>query len=213
MTDVDARSDDARSNDARTNGADAEIADGASGGGGPRSRLVRWLAIAAGAAVLGLILLLAFADTGGDRSSTEVVGRVAPAIVATDMTGEPFDLDDYRGRWVLVNFFATWCPPCVTEHPELVLFSASHAEVGDAVVVSIAFNDEADEVASFFAERGGDWPVVVADTGRFAIDYGVVAVPESYLVDPFGIVQGKFTGGVTQEGIDDVIARLTGADR
>lgn len=176
-----------------------------------QSHLARWLAIGAGVVVLALVLLLAFADPkGGARGSTQLVGQVAPPVVATDMNGRPFDLDDLRGRWVVVNFFATWCPPCVVEHPELVAFAEQGAASGEAAVVSIAFDDNARRVEEFFRDHGGEWPVITGDTGGFAIDYGVVAVPESYLVDPFGIVRAKFTGGVTADGISTTIAQLSG---
>lgn len=177
----------------------------------PQGRLVRWLALGAAVVVAALVVLLAFSDSGTDRSNrAALVGQVAPPISGVDVDGEPFDLDDLRGRWVVVNFFATWCPPCIVEHPELVAFSERHAD-GDAVVVSIAFDDSADAVARFFATEGGDWPVLARDTGRFAIDYGVVRVPESYLVDPFGVVQAKFTGGVTLAGLEETIDTLTGS--
>src|SRR3546814_7964023 len=69
-------------------------------------------------------------------------------------------MDDWRGRWVAVNFFASWCTPCIQEHPELVAFDEAHREAGDAAVVSVTYDDRTDDAKEFFAKRGGDWPVV-----------------------------------------------------
>ena len=86
----------------------------------------------------------------------------------------------------------------------------SHQPVGDASVVSIAFSDSARNVEEFFIENGGDWAVIGENTGRHAIEYGVAAVPETYLVSPTGIVTSKFIGGITQADLENEIARLSG---
>ena len=103
-----------------------------------------------------------------------------------------------------MNFFATWCPPCVQEHPELVKFSQETA--GTAQVVSVAFDDTPDKITEFFAQNGGDWPVLANDTGDASIDYGVVKLPESFLVNPEGTVVKKLAGGVTAAELEQIIA-------
>jgi cytochrome c biogenesis protein CcmG/thiol:disulfide interchange protein DsbE len=108
----------------------------------------------------------------------------------------------------VVNFFATWCVPCITEHPELVDFADRHAQVGDASVVSVVFDDEAENVTDFFGENGGDWPVV--DGGDVILNWAVAQVPESFVVNPDGVVAAKVVGGVTADGLDDLLATLQG---
>jgi cytochrome c biogenesis protein CcmG/thiol:disulfide interchange protein DsbE len=124
------------------------------------------------------------------------------------MTGDEFDIDAHRGRWVVVNFFATWCPPCVEEHPELVAFDERN---GSRVqLVSVAFDDtEVDAVERFFADNGGDWPVITSGAGGASLDYGVKKLPESFLVDPSGTVVAKINGGVTAAQLDALIAEAS----
>jgi cytochrome c biogenesis protein CcmG, thiol:disulfide interchange protein DsbE len=141
---------------------------------------------------------------GGDEVRSSIVGRAAPAVQGTAIDGRAVDIDRWRGSWVVVNFFATWCVPCVREHPELVAFAEDHVD-DNVELVSVAFDDTPADIERFFAQRGGDWPVLATDTGSIALDYGVRGVPESFLVAPDGRVVGLFYG-VTARGLDEAIA-------
>jgi cytochrome c biogenesis protein CcmG/thiol:disulfide interchange protein DsbE len=170
-----------------------------------RTRPTLIAAVVVGIVVALLVVLLATRDPAGDRiASADLVGKPAPAIGGEVVVGEPFDLGA-TDRWVVVNFFATWCVPCIREHPELRAFSEEHAETGDARVVSVVYDEKASEVEAFFEREGGDWTVFDADEGRTAFEWGVAKVPESYLVAPTGIVVERFVGGVTQQGLDATI--------
>ena len=181
----------------------------------PRSRgLVLGAAVVVAVIMVALVVVLATRDPAQDRvDESPLVGHVAPPlvgeVVAPEATaGSQFDLDRLRGQWVVVNFFATWCVPCVTEHPELIEFSDRHAATGDASVASVVFDadETVDDIADFFADNGGDWPVV--DGEDVILDWAVAAVPESFLVSPDGVVAAKITGGVTADGLDDLIAEV-----
>lgn len=166
------------------------------------------------AAVLGLfIVLLASSDTQRTSSvNFEILGKVAPPIEGRTLAGEQFNLQEQRGQWVVVNFFASWCVGCRVEHPELVEFSERHQ--GDGVqLVAVMFGDTEQAAQKFFQELGGDWPALVEDTGGIAIDYGVTAVPETLLISPSGRVIQKWVGslGVTADELDSVIAVASGA--
>ena len=175
-------------------------------------RRAAWIALPLAVAIGLLVLVLATRDSASVRNaSSPILGKLAPPVVGDTMAGESFDLDDWRGRWVIVNFFQSTCVPCIMEHPELVAFSERHSPAGDARIVSVVFDDSAENVRRFFAVNGGDWPVLVEGAGEAAIAYGVTGVPESYLVAPSGVVVWKQLGGVTADGIDDVIDRLVAA--
>jgi cytochrome c biogenesis protein CcmG/thiol:disulfide interchange protein DsbE len=157
------------------------------------------------AVVLALfVVLLATSDGGEDGVSSRLLGKPAPAVTGTGFRGDSFDLQTQRGRWTVVNFFSTSCVPCIQEHPELKAWAERH--VTDASIVSVTFDDSPAKVRAFFEEHGGEWPVLLEDTGSIAISYGVTAVPESYLVDPFGVVQAKIIGGVKADKLDELIS-------
>jgi cytochrome c biogenesis protein CcmG/thiol:disulfide interchange protein DsbE len=162
------------------------------------------------AVVLGLLLLvLATREPSTDRRvSSPLVGEVAPLVEGETLDGAAYDLDRERGRWVVVNFFATWCIPCRREHPELVEFGERHRRSDDASLVSVVYDDDPDTAGDFFEEAGGEWPVVLDPEGRVALDFGVAAVPESFVVAPDGTVVAKVVGGVTADGLDRLIADI-----
>ena len=175
---------------------------------GPSVRKVSLItAIAVGALMLGFLVVLATRPSGERTARSQLINKVAPKLSGASLLagGAPFDLADQRGRYVVVNFFATWCPPCIEEHPELVAFATAHAAARDASVVSVVFNDDNNDVRSFFAKRGGDWPVL--DDARAAVDFGVLKVPESFVVNPSGVVIAKFNGGVTQARIERALTQ------
>lgn len=170
------------------------------------------IAAVIGVAALALVVLFVVSPSGerDDASSSPLLGKLAPELAGTTMKGDQFEIDDHRGRWVLVNFFATWCPPCVKEHPELVAFSERNA--GAVQLVSVAFDDtEVDRVERFFAEKGGDWPVITSGARGASLDYGVKKLPESFLVDPSGVVVTKINGGVTAAQLEKLIAEQAAA--
>jgi cytochrome c biogenesis protein CcmG/thiol:disulfide interchange protein DsbE len=179
-----------------------------------RRGLVLGISIAVGVVLVALIVVLATRDPAQDRTAdSPLIGKVAPAIAGDTIApsgsiGAPFDLDLQRGQWVVVNFFATWCTPCIREHPELIEFSQRHQELGDASVVSVVFDDSAEDVVDFFEENGGEWPVVDGD--EVILDWAVAAVPESFLVDPDGRVVARLTGGVTADGLDELLGQAQG---
>ncbi|CAN5753722.1 hypothetical protein BH23ACT2_BH23ACT2_00540 [soil metagenome] len=184
---------------------------GAPSGRRSRARPTLVAAAAAGVVIALLVVVLATRSPAGDRiASADLVGMAAPAVSGDVVLGDQFDLGA-SDRWVVVNFFATWCVPCIQEHPELDAFAAQHDATGAARVISVVYDEEAEVVARFFERNGGDWTVLDADDGRTAFEWGVAKVPESYLVSPNGVVAARFIGGVTQEGLNQAMGWTDGA--
>jgi cytochrome c biogenesis protein CcmG, thiol:disulfide interchange protein DsbE len=173
-------------------------------------RIAPLVAIPVAVVMLLLVILLATRDPGTERlAKSPLVGKPAPALEGVTTTKEQFTLDTVRGEWVIVNFFGSWCTPCIQEHPELVSFQNAHRSARDATVVSVAFADSPTAVRQFFEKRGGDWPILVDDTDGIAVSYGVIKVPETYVISPSGLVVAKLIGGVTAERLDGLIAKYS----
>ncbi len=171
---------------------------------GATGNTARTISIIVGAVVVALIALLAFGGPATDAASSRLVDKRVPAVKGETLAGGTYDIDSARGRWVLVNFFATWCPGCVDEHPDLVRLEQYGEETGAIEVVSIVFDDDPDNVAELFAELGGSWPVL-SDDGSLAVTFQIAQVPESFLIDPSGVVVAHATGGIKA---DDIIKAI-----
>jgi cytochrome c biogenesis protein CcmG/thiol:disulfide interchange protein DsbE len=106
---------------------------------------------------------------------------------------------------VFVNFFASWCVPCLEEHPELRAFDEAHRAAGDAVLIGVTYDNDADEARAFFERHGGTWPVIDDPENSIGVAYGISRVPETFVIAPDGTVVQRFTLDVTQEQLEDVI--------
>jgi cytochrome c biogenesis protein CcmG/thiol:disulfide interchange protein DsbE len=175
-----------------------------------RSRPALWIAVSLAVVLALLIGVLATRDSAATRLvKSPLLGKAVPALTGTTVDGSAtYDIDDHQGEWVVVNFFATWCVPCQQEHDDLARFAKFHEAAGDASVVSVVYVDKTADVKRFFAQRGGDWPVVRDGDGAMATAFGVARVPESYLVAPNGTVVGKITGGVTYDFLQEQLAKF-----
>jgi cytochrome c biogenesis protein CcmG/thiol:disulfide interchange protein DsbE len=161
--------------------------------------------------VVALVAVLATRAPSSERKTqSPLLGRVAPATKGATLAGGTVDIDAYRGRWVMVNFFASWCTPCRVEHPELKAFDAEHRTAGDAVLVGVTYDNKEAEAKAFFAKRGGTWPVINDPENSIGVAYGVAQVPETFVVSPDGVVVQHFPGGVTQADLDNVIKAYEG---
>ena len=174
-----------------------------------RRRSRRTTALVAGivGVVIALLVVLFATRTpvSDKQASSKLIGQRAPELGGQPVLGEKVQAGD--GRWLVVNFFASWCVPCIQEHPELRAFQEEHAEANDATIVSILSGEDTPSAArDFFAKRGGDWPVLTDPDGRTALDYGNIKLPESYVISPNGYVVAKFNGQTTAEALDKVIA-------
>lgn len=176
-----------------------------------RRSTARLGAAGVGAVIVALVVVLAFSKTHTDSAASPLLGKVAPPLTGSTLDGKHFDLSAQRGKFVVVNFFASWCQPCQNEAPELRRWSAKHEASGDAVLVNVLFDDTPAAARRFFAKQGGfDWPVLAVDTNTMGLDWGVAKVPETFVVNPQGVVVVKTISEVTGADLDRFMARFSG---
>lgn len=175
----------------------------------PRRHRIRWTALAVGVIAAILVTVLAVQrPSANQQARSTLIGRPAPPFGGPSVTPYPLaSLDGLRGDWAVINFFATWCIPCQQEQPHLAAFAAEHRATHDVQLVMVIYNDSVSNVQTFLRTRNGQWPAVEDTSGQTAVSYGVAGIPETYLVDPRGVIVAKIIGASTTSGLDDLVAK------
>lgn len=136
------------------------------------------------------------------------MASMAADFTLTDLQGKTHHLSDYRGRWVLVNFWATWCPPCLAEIPELVSLQNTHK---DLVVIGIAMDYASGKVVADFVKKHAiTYPIVLGNHKIAAQIGGLDVLPTSYLYSPTGEQVSSQAGEVTRESVETYIKNKQG---
>jgi cytochrome c biogenesis protein CcmG, thiol:disulfide interchange protein DsbE len=169
-------------------------------------RYLRWLIPAAALPVLGL---LAYGFRVNPRDiPTPLIDRPAAAFALTSYAGEPVSLDAYRGRVVVVNFWASWChPACYEEAPVLERNWRAYRD-RDVVVLGVDIQDKAEAAKKFIADFALTFPNALDAAGKVSVDYGVYGVPETFFIDRRGRIRAKHVGAVTDEAFRHQVERL-----
>lgn len=143
-------------------------------------------------------------------AAAPATGTVAqPTLRVATIDGTTFDLSQQRGKWTVVNFWATWCGPCIKEMPELSALDAMREHI---VVVGLAYEDITQEdMQAFLKQRPVVYPVAVIDVYDPPADFETPrGLPMTYLIAPDGTVSKKYTGPVTALQIETDIAAAGG---
>ncbi len=178
-------------------------------------------------AVVPVIALFAFGFTRDPAQiPSPLPGKKAPpfnlAVVSpgegllAKSVGDTIRLPDLAGKIIVLNFFASWCMPCRTEHAALSSMARYYADK-PIQFIGVLYNDEPAAGLRWIAEMGGmSYPAVTDVESRTAIDYGLYGVPETFIIDPHGTVAHKELGPVTEEilrrVVDSVLVTMAPAD-
>jgi cytochrome c biogenesis protein CcmG, thiol:disulfide interchange protein DsbE len=158
--------------------------------------------------LLGVLLM----NLGRDPHAIEspLIGRTAPPFVLRPAGGgKEVSLASLRGRPVVVNFWATFCVPCLEEHA--VLARAAQDFAPKAQFLGVVYEDEEDVVLRFLKEKGQAYPSLMDPQGKTAIAFGVGGVPETYFIDAGGSVVAKYSGPLDARLIAAFLKKAQGA--
>ncbi|MCI9109076.1 MAG: redoxin domain-containing protein [Lachnospiraceae bacterium] len=155
------------------------------------------------------------ADTGTEESpqAEESAAETVPApdFTLLDQYGNSHTLSDYKGKTVFLNFWATWCPPCRAEMPEIQEIYEEYGENNsDVIILGIASPEvgqegSAEDIAAFLSENNYTYPVVMDTDGIMSYYYGISAYPTTFMIDKDGNVYGYVPGQITKDIMQSII--------
>ena len=154
------------------------------------------------AAPLLIFLALSFRSNPNVIESP-LLGTAAPAFELLDLDSGSRRLGDLKGKPVVLNFWASWCVPCVAENA--VLADAARRYAGQVGFVGIVYQDDPVRIRMFQAQLGKWGPALMDPAGRTAIAYGVYGVPETFFIDRNGTIVHKITGAVDRASLERVL--------
>ncbi len=168
-------------------------------------------------ALLGLLIVQACTPSsqvvsGGQQEATIgiKVGEQAPDFTLVDLDGNSVTLSDFKGKVVFINFWATWCPPCRAEMPEI---EAVYQEYKDKDVVVIGVHlanviwfEPEDKIRQFVQQGGYNWTFVTDTSGEVSANYQIVGIPTSFFIDREGIIQAVNIGAMTKRAMEAKLA-------
>lgn len=161
---------------------------------------------------LGIFVVLAlFLGVGLKLNPREVpsplIGKPAPAFSLPTLADPAVSVtaEQMKGKVWVLNVFASWCVPCLAEHPHVTQL----ARMPGVNVVGLNYKDKPEDAKRWLARHGDPYQAIAADaTGRVGIDYGVYGVPETFIIDRSGVIRHKQIGPITAQSLNDDILPL-----
>ncbi len=135
------------------------------------------------------------------------VNYPAPKIELTDLQSNQVSLEDYRGKVVMINNWATWCPPCRAEMPELEAYYRAHQHE-NFVLIGVNSGDKQADVANFTAQYGLTFPMWLDYNSETLAAFKTMALPSSFVIDPTGTVRLAWSGGIDAATLEEYVTPL-----
>ncbi len=143
----------------------------------------------------------------GSGSTHSDVGSEAINISGTTIDGDAFDLEKERGKVVVIDFWATWCPPCREKAPRLTSLHAQY-DSGKVKVIGVSGDNDPDKVTRYFEDTGNYFPTIQKDTDRLFKAYRVTSIPTIIVIDPEGTIAFRGHGGGFEEVVEELASAL-----
>jgi len=177
------------------------------------SHIIPLVFIGAGLIVLGVVAAVTLLKPGSLSTDLSVapstVNFPAPELTLNDLNGERVSISDYSSQIVLINNWATWCPPCRQEMPTLLKYYNKHIEDG-FTLVGINAGDPPDDVARFVDEYGLTFPILLDPNKKSLINFRNANLPSSYVIDRDGKVILAWTGPISNAMLEKYVTPMLG---
>ena len=155
---------------------------------------------------------IAAAESSSTAEETTTAAPIlAPDFTLVDQNGETHTLSDYQGKTVFLNFWATWCPPCRGEMPEIqALYERYGSNEEDLIVLGVAGPNQGqegdvDHITSFLSEQGYTFPVVMDETGDVFYNYSIYSYPTTFMIDKDGNIFGYASGALSADMMESIV--------
>lgn len=160
--------------------------------------------------LLGLFALFYKGLWGDPRHiPTVLIGTQAPTFAGPDVeTGRTISLDQFRGKVVVLNFWASWCYECRVEHEHILRLHEEFRHDPHFVMLGVNYQDELPDAQAYLKRYGSSFPHVRDIKGTIAIDYGVYGVPETFVIDRQGVIRHKWVGPIVGPVYDALTKRI-----
>lgn len=156
--------------------------------------------------VVAFFALLAFGlankSPATGRSGVTRIGKPAPQFSMTLLDGGEFHLEEHAGRPIVMNFWASWCPPCRDESPGFERVWQKYRDSG-VLFVGVDIQDTQEEAARYVEEFGLTFPNGRDPDGKITVDYGVIGLPVTFFIGAGGVVEGRWVGAVPEHKLED----------
>lgn len=178
-----------------------------------KNKPLHLLLIGGGLVLLGIALWLTLPQKEKSENAPSLgvvparVNTPAPDLQLMDLQGQPVALEDFRGKVVLVNNWATWCPPCKAEMPTLEKYYQDYKEKG-FVIVAIEAGEPVSEVADFAQQFGLSFVVLPDPEMKALRAFGNLTLPNSYVIDRQGVIRLTWNGPIEREALEKFVNPL-----
>jgi cytochrome c biogenesis protein CcmG/thiol:disulfide interchange protein DsbE len=165
--------------------------------------------LAVGIVLTAILVGILFVGLGKDPSEirSPLIGKPAPTFALREVgTQRTVDISQFRGKPLVINFWATWCGPCWEEHPILQANAMQHQQ--DVQFLGVVFQDKEETILGFLQQRGAAYPTLVDEKGKTAIAYGIGGVPETFFLDANGVIVAKYNGPMSEDIINENLRKV-----
>ncbi|QSO46406.1 TlpA family protein disulfide reductase [Alicyclobacillus mengziensis] len=171
---------------------------------------LKWTSISAGVAILMAIVLTASPKvSAGSSNSRPYPGYIAPAFTLSELaSGTPVSLSEFQGKPIFINFWASWCPPCQAETPDIVKAYQQYGNQVTFISINLTSGDSIAGVHQFVKRYGIKYPVLLDKNAAASTAYNVLAIPTSLFVNRNGVIVARFSGAIPAAELSANLQRI-----